>query len=62
MAKYTVNNPPEKRLPAIVDRIVWEKSTKGRAGIRWVNVVEKTLKGLAGDQDVVRSIEKFGKK
>ena len=28
------NNVPEQRLPAIVDRAVWEKITKGRAGIR----------------------------
>ena len=27
--QYTVNNMPEKRLPAIVDRAVWEKITKG---------------------------------
>ena len=39
--QYKVNNMPEKRLPAIVDRAVWEKITKGRAGIRWGNVVEK---------------------
>ena len=40
-----VKNVPEKRLPAIVDRAVWEKITKGRAGIRWGNVVEKIWKG-----------------
>ena len=51
---------PEKRLPAIVDRAVWEKITKGRAGIRWDNVVEKTWKDLGGDQEKVLSIEKFG--
>ena len=39
--QYKVNNVPEKRLPAIVDRAVWEKITKRRAGIRWDNVVEK---------------------
>ena len=32
--QYEVNDMPEKRLPAIVDRAVWEKITKGRAGIR----------------------------
>ena len=39
-----VNNVPEKRLPARVDRAVWEKITKGRAGIKWDNVVEKIWK------------------
>ena len=39
--QHKVNNMPEKRLPVIVDRAVQEKLTKGRAGIRWENVVEK---------------------
>ena len=34
----------KKRLPAIFDRAVWEKITKGRAGISWDNVVEKIWK------------------
>ena len=42
--QYRGRNMPEKRLPAIVDRAVWEKTTKGRAGIRWDNVVEKIWK------------------
>ena len=33
--QYQVRNMPKKRLPAIADRDVWEKVTKGRAGIRW---------------------------
>ena len=32
--QYKVRNMPKKRLPAIADRAVWEKVTKGRAGIR----------------------------
>ena len=32
--QYEVKNVPKKRLPAIVDRAVWEKTTKVRAGIR----------------------------
>ena len=32
--QYEVRNMPKKRLPAIADRTVWEKATKGRAGIR----------------------------
>ena len=52
---------PEKRLPAIVDRAVWEKITKGRAGIRWDNVVEKIWKDVEGDQEeLLLSVEKFG--
>ena len=49
---------PEKRLPAIADRAEWEKTTRGRAGIRWNNVVKKIWKGL-GDRSEVLSIEKF---
>ena len=51
---------PEKRMPAIVDRAVWEKITKGRAGIRWYNVVGKIWKDLEGGQGEVLSTEKFG--
>ena len=51
---------PKKRLPAIVDRAVWEKITKRRAGIRWDNVVENIWKDLGGGQDEVLSKEKFG--
>ena len=32
---------PKKRPPAIADRAVWNKVTKGRAGKRWDSVVEK---------------------
>ena len=39
---------PEKRLPAIVDRAIWEKITKRRAGIRWANAVEKNMAGFRG--------------
>ena len=58
--QYKVNNMPEKRLPAIVDRAVWEKKTKGRAGTRWDNIVEKIWKDLGGDQEEVPYLEKFG--
>ena len=44
---------PEKRLPAIANRDVWEKIPKGRAGIRWDNVVAKILNGLGRDQEEV---------
>ena len=55
-----LNNMSKKRLPVIADRAVWEKITKGRAGTRWDNVVERILKDLDGDQEEVPSIEKFG--
>ena len=54
------NNMPEKRLPTIVDGAVWEKRTRGRAGTKWDNVVEKLWKELGGDQEEVLFIEKFG--
>ena len=57
--QYIVRNMPEKRLPAIADEAVWEKTTKGRTGKRWDNVVEKIWKGL-GDREEILSIEKFG--
>ena len=44
----------------MADRAVWERTTKGRAGIRWDNVVEKVWKDLGGDQEEVLSMEKFG--
>ena len=44
--QYKEKGTPEKRLPAIADRAVWEKITKGRAEIRWDNVVEKIWKDL----------------
>ena len=58
--QYKVKNMPEKRLPAIVDRAVWEKITKGWAAIRWDDVVEKIWKDLGGNQEEVLFTEKFG--
>ena len=55
-----VKNGPEKSLPAIVGRAVWEKITYGRDGIRWDNVVDKIWKELGGDQEDMLSVEKFG--
>ena len=57
--QYKVRNMPKKRLPAIADRAVWEKVTKGRAGKRWDSVVEKVWKDIGGSQEEVLSIEKF---
>ena len=39
--QYKVRSMPKKRLPAMVDRAVWEEVSKGRAGIRWDSVVQK---------------------
>ena len=50
---------PKKRLPAIANRAVWEKATKGRAGIRWDSVVEKAWKDIGRNQEEILSIEKF---
>ena len=49
-------------MPAIAVRAVWEKVTKGRAGIRWDSVVEKAWKDLVGNQEelLIVSIDKFG--
>ena len=49
-----------KRLPAIVDRAVWEKVTNGRAGIRWDSVFEKVRKGIRGNKEELRSGGRFG--
>ena len=56
--QYKVRNMTKKRLPAIAGRAVWEKVTKGRAGIRWDSVVEKVWKDIGGNEEIL-SIEKF---
>ena len=44
-----MSTPPRQPLvPGIADRAVWEKITKGRAGIRWDNVVETKMEVLRG--------------
>ena len=60
--QYKIRDMPKKRLPAIVivDRAAWEETTKGRARIRWDNVVEKTWKDLGGDQQEILSMDTFG--
>ena len=49
----------KKTLPAIADRAVWEKVTKGHAGIRCNSVVDKVWKDIGGNQEEMLSIEKF---
>ncbi|CAM9321845.1 unnamed protein product [Sphacelaria rigidula] len=46
-----------KRLPAVVNEVVWKKSTKGNAGIRWDRVMEKVWKEEGGNQDEILSID-----
>ena len=58
--QHKARNMPKKGMPAIADGAVWEKITKGRAGIRWDSVVEKVWKDVGGNQGEVLSIEKFG--
>ena len=43
-------------MPAIVDRAVWKKGTKGQTGIRWDKEVEKVWKGIGGNKVEVLSI------
>ena len=47
------------RLPAIADRAVWEKVTKGRVEERWDSVAGKVWKDTGGNQEEILSIEKF---
>ena len=46
--QYEVRSMPKKRLPAIADRAVREKVSKGRAGLRLDSVVEKVWKDIGG--------------
>ena len=39
--QYSVKKMQRERLPAIVDRAVWKKTTKGQTGNRWDRDVEK---------------------
>ena len=57
--QYKVRNMPKKRLPAIADGAVWEKATKGRAGIRWDSVFENVWKDIGGNQEEILSVEEF---
>ena len=41
---------PKKRLPAIAARAVWERVTKGRAGVMLDSVVDKVWKDVGGNK------------
>ena len=47
-------------MPVIAETAVWDKVTKGRAGIRWDSVVEKAWKEMGENQEEILSIDKFG--
>ena len=57
---YRVKNMQGKKLPDIVDRFVWKKKTKGKAGIRWYKVVENVWKEIGGSKKDTMSIEDGG--
>ena len=42
---HKVRSMPEMRSPAVADGAVWEKVTKGRAGIEWDSIVETSMEG-----------------
>ena len=50
---YRVKNVQGKILPAIVDRFVWKKRTKGKAGIRWDKVVENVWKEIRNKKEIM---------
>lgn len=48
--QYGVGRMSRKKLPAITDGAVWEKTTKGETGIRRISEVEKILNDIGGDR------------
>ena len=46
-------------MPVIAETAVWDKVTKGRAGIRWDSVVEKAWTDKGGNEEETLPIEKF---
>ena len=59
--QFEVRNLPKTMLPATVERAVWEKATKGRAGIMEDSVVEKVWTDIIrGNEEDIIFAEKFG--
>ncbi|CAM9593541.1 unnamed protein product, partial [Sphacelaria rigidula] len=54
--QYSVKNMQRKRFPAKVDKAVWKKSIKGKAGKRWDEEVERFWKEIRGNQGEILSI------
>ena len=40
-------------MPAIVDRFVWKKRTKGKAEIRWDKVIENVWEEMGGNKKAI---------
>ena len=57
--QYKVRSTPKKRLTARANSPVWEKVTKGRAGMRWDNVVDKVWMEIGGNNEDMLSMEQF---
>ena len=57
--QYKVRNVPNKRLAAKADRAVWEKVTKGRAGMGWDSVFKQVWKDMGANEEEIISTEKF---
>ena len=55
--QYSVKKMQRRRLPATVDRAVWKKTTRRRAGNRWERDIEKIWKEVGGNQDKILSID-----
>ena len=53
--QHSVRSMQSERLPAIVDRAVWKKVTKGQP-VRWDKEVEKVWQEIGGNKDEVLSI------
>ena len=53
--QHSVRNMQIKRLPAIVDRAVWTKVTKGQP-VRWDKGVERVWQEIGGNKDEALSI------
>ena len=53
--QHSARNIQSKRLPAIVDRAVWKKVTKGQP-VRWDKEVERVWQEIGGNKDEVLSI------
>ena len=50
--QYQPRSMPKDRLPAMADRAVWEKATKGQAGRWWDNVIDKVWEETKRDTAV----------
>ena len=59
--QHTVWNIPKSRLPAIVDRAVWQKVEKGQARIPWESEVEKVWTYIGRNQKKLMSARTFGR-